>query len=159
MADNFFRPGFTQGIRATGELLKGLNYFVQMGNGLNTLGIPTSKIDRHLGYSGSVWWEPLGQYGPTGRARNMYDDYYAHEKPVIRLGTSFTRSREDRFSNLDQSNPENTSMTNSDGVLTFGTGAFAKGVTLAEATYRMWAIDGGLKWKVCPSMGNTTSAG
>ena len=63
-----------------------------------------------------------------------------------RIGTGFTRSREDRFSNLDQSNPENTSLYNSDGVLTFSTGAFAPGVTLEEATFRMWAIDGGMKW-------------
>ena len=147
MADNFFRPGFTQGVWATGEPLNGLNYFVQVGNGLNTLAIPTAKIDTHLDYSGSVWWEPLGQYGPTAKARNTYNDFYAHEKPVIRVGTSYTRSRENRFSNLDQSNPENTSMTNSDGVLTFATGAFAPGVTVDELTYRMWAIDGGFKWK------------
>ena len=56
------------------------------------------------------------------------------------------RSREDRFSNLDQSSPENTSLYNSDGVLTFSTGAFAPGVTVDQATYRMWAIDGGIKW-------------
>jgi hypothetical protein len=147
MADNFFRPGFTQGIWATGEPVKGLSYHLFLGNGLNTLTIPTAKIDTNLMYSGSVWWEPLGQYGPDGKARNMYDDYYISEKPVIRIGTSYTRSREDRFSNLDQSNPENTSMHNSDGVLTFATGAFAPGVTLEEATYRMWAIDGGVKWR------------
>jgi hypothetical protein len=35
---------------------------------------------------------------------------------------------------------------NSDGVLTFSTGAFAPGVTLDEATDRLWAIDGGIKW-------------
>jgi hypothetical protein len=36
MADNFFRPGFTQGIWANGEPIKGLNYLVFIGNGLNT---------------------------------------------------------------------------------------------------------------------------
>lgn len=147
MADNFFRPGFTQGVWATGEAVKGVYYHAFLGNGLNTLTIPTGKIDTHLMGSGSVWWEPLGPYGPPGKARNMYDDYEIHEKPVIRVGTSYTRSREDRFSNLDQTNPENTSMHNSDGVLTFATGAFAIGVTLQEATYRMWAIDGGIKWR------------
>jgi hypothetical protein len=38
-------------------------------------------------------------------------------------------------------------MHNSDGVLTFATGAFAPGVTLEEATYKMWAIDAGVKWQ------------
>ena len=146
MADNFFRPSFTQGVWANGELVKGLNYLAFLGNGLNTLNISATKIDTNLLVSGSVWWEPLGDYGPPSRARNMYDDYYSSNKLRIRLGTSFTRSREDRFSNLDQSSPENTSLHNSDGVLTFSTGAFAPGVTVDKATYRMWAIDGGMKW-------------
>jgi hypothetical protein len=76
----------------------------------------------------------------------MYDDYFASKKIRVRLGTSFTRSREDRFSNLDQTSPENTSIYNSDGVLFFSTGALAPGVTVDKATYRMWAIDGGIKW-------------
>jgi hypothetical protein len=147
LADNFFRPSFTQGVWANGEPLKGLNYLVFVGNGLNTLNISANKIDTNLLVSGSVWWEPLGAYGPPSRARNMYDDYFAEDKLRIRLGTSFTRSREDRFSNLDQSSPENTSLHNSDGVLTFSTGAFAPGVTVDKATYRMWALDGGMKWK------------
>ncbi len=145
MADNFFRPGFTQGVWANGEPVKGLNYMVFVGNGLNTINISANKIDTSLLLSGSVWWEPLGDYGEPGKSRNMYDDYFASDKTRIRIGTSFTRSREDRFSNLDVSSPENTSLYNSDGVLTFATGAFAPGVTLNKATYRMWAIDGGIK--------------
>lgn len=146
MADNFFRPSFTQGIWANGEPLKNVHYLAFVGNGLNTLNIAATKIDTNLLVSGSVWWEPLGPYGPPSRARNMYDDYFESDKVRIRLGTAFTRSREDRFSNLDQSSPENTSLHNSDGVLTFSTGAFAPGVTVQKALYRMWAIDGGLKW-------------
>jgi hypothetical protein len=146
MADNFFRPGFTQGVWAKGEPVTGLNYLVFVGNGLNTLNISASKIDTNLLFSGSVWWEPLGPYGEPGKARNMYDDYFSSKKTRIRIGTSFTRSREDRFSNLDTSSPENTSLYNSDGVLTFSTGAFAPGVTVDKATYKMWAIDGGIKW-------------
>ena len=76
----------------------------------------------------------------------MYDDYFSQKKVRIRLGTSFTRSREDRFSNLDQSAPDNTAIYNSDGVLAFSTGAFAPGVTVDKALYKMWAIDGGLKY-------------
>ena len=146
MADNFFRPGFTQGVWASGEPVKGLNYMAFVGNGLNTINISANKIDTHLAWSGSAWWEPLGAYGPPGKSRNMYDDYFASENVRIRMGTAYTRSREDRFSNLDQSSPENTSLYNSDGVLTFSTGAFAPGVTLDQATYRLWAIDGGIKW-------------
>ena len=77
----------------------------------------------------------------------MYDDYFQAASPLLRFGSSYTRSREDRFSNLDQKNPENTSIHNSDGVLAFSTGAFAPDVTLERATYRMWAMDGGMKWR------------
>ena len=72
MADQFFRPGFTQGSWIDGEFWKGLHYELFVGDGLNTLTIPTTKIDPHLVYSGSVWWEPLGVYGTPGRARGMY---------------------------------------------------------------------------------------
>jgi hypothetical protein len=147
MADNFFRPGFTQGVWASGQLVKGLNYIAFLGNGLNTLSVAANKIDTNLLGSGSLWWEPLGDYGPPGgRDRNMYDDYFSSRKVRIRLGTSFTRSRENRFSDLDQSSPENTSIYNSDGVQAFSTGAFAPGVTLQDATYKMSAIDYGIKW-------------
>jgi hypothetical protein len=146
MADNFFRPSFTQGVWANGEIAKNLHYLAFVGNGLNTLNISATKIDTNLALSASTWWEPLGPYGEPGKSRNMYDDYFASKKLRVRLGTSFTRSREDRFSNLDQSSPENTSLHNSDGVLTFATGAFAPGVTVDKATYQMWAIDGGMKW-------------
>ena len=146
MADNFFRPGFTQGVWASGEPVKGLNYLAFLGNGLNTLSITANKIDTNLLFSSSVWWEPLGAYGEPGRSRNMYDDYFSSRKVRIRLGTAFTRSRENRFSDLDQSSPENTSIYNSDGVQAFATGAFAPGVTLQDATYKMSAIDYGIKW-------------
>ena len=146
MADNFFRPAFTQGVWATGELPTGLNYLAFLGNGLNTLNISAHKIDTSLLVAGSVWWEPLGNYGPPGKAVNMYDDYFAEKKVRIRIGTSYTRSPEDRFTDLDQSKPDNTSQYNSDGVLTFSTGAFAPGVTVNRDLYRMSAIDGGIKY-------------
>jgi hypothetical protein len=146
MADNFFRPGFTQGVWATGELWKGFNYIAFVGNSLNTLSISANKIDTKLMGSGSVWWEPLGGYAEPGKSVNMYDDYFAKKKARIRIGTSFTISPEDRFSNLDQASPDNTAIYNSDGVLAFSTGAFAPGVTVDKALYKMWAIDGGLKY-------------
>jgi hypothetical protein len=146
MADNFFRPGFTQGVWATGEISKGLSYQAFVGNSLNTLSITANKIDTNLLFAGSLWWEPLGNYAEPGKSVNMYDDYFAKKKVRIRIGTSFTRSREDRFSNLDQSSPDNTAIYNSDGVLAFSTGAFAPGVTVDKAMYKMWAIDGGIKY-------------
>jgi hypothetical protein len=60
---------------------RGFIYELFAGDGLNTLTVPTGKIDPHLVYSGSVWWEPLGTYGiPGTRARSMYDDYRDNKK-------------------------------------------------------------------------------
>ncbi len=146
MGDNFFRPAFTQGVWATGELATRLNYLAFVGNGLNTLSISASEIDTSLLVSGSLWWEPLGNYGEPGKSVNMYDDYFAQKKVRIRIGTSFTRSPEDRFTDLDQTKPDNTSQFNSDGVLTFSTGAFAPGVTVQRDLYKVGAIDGGIKY-------------
>jgi hypothetical protein len=147
MADNFFRPSFTQGIWIDGQPTKSLYYMVFVGDGLSTLAVPLAKTKTGLVTSATVDWQPLGQYGPPGRAKGMYNDYENHQKPVIRLGTAFTRSREDRFSNNQQTNPENNGLFNSDGVNTFDTGAFARGVTVTDATYRMWAVDAGVKWR------------
>jgi len=146
MADNFFRPGFTQGLWANGELGHGLNYIAFLGNALNSINVSATKLDTQLLGSGSLWWEPLGRYAEPGKSVNMYDDFFAQKKARIRIGTSYTQSKEDRFSNLDQSSPDNTALHNSDGVLTFSTGAFAPGVTVDKALYKMWAIDGGFKY-------------
>jgi len=147
MADNFFRPSFTQGVWAEGKLFDHLFYEVYVGNSLNTLNISTTKIDRNMVYSGSTWWEPLGDYGPPGAARMAFSDLEYHESPVVRIGTSVTGAREDRFSDLDQNTPDNSAVYNSDGVLFFSTGSLAPGVTVQLANYYMWAQDFGYKYR------------
>ncbi|MFL5240878.1 MAG: hypothetical protein ACJ8FY_02105 [Gemmataceae bacterium] len=146
MADNFFRPSFTQGVWAEGQLWDHLFYEIYVGNSLNTLNVDTTKIDRNMVYSGSTWWEPLGDYGPPGAARMSFSDLENHETPVVRIGTSMTGAREDRFSDLTQNTPDNSAVYNSDGVLFFSTGSLAPGVTVLLANYYMWAQDFGFKY-------------
>jgi hypothetical protein len=147
MADSFFRPGFTQGVWAEGLLFDQLNYVAYIGNSANTLNVSTSKIDQNLVYSGSVWCEPLGPYAPPGAYKMAFSDLESHECPAIRIGSSAVGSREDRFSSSSANNPENVALYNSDGVLTFETGSFAKGVTVSLANYYMWAQDFGFKYR------------
>ena len=135
MADSFFRPGFTQGIWAEGELFDHFYYVAYVGNSMNTLNVNTSKIDKNMIYSASAWWEPLGDYGPPGAARMAFSDLEYHECVAIRLGTSVMGSREDRFSNSGTTNPENVAIYNSDGTLFFATGSLAPGVTVQLANY------------------------
>jgi hypothetical protein len=147
MADNFFRPSFTQGVWAEGQLFDHLYYEVYVGNSLNTLNVSTTEIDRNMVYAASTWWEPLGDYGPPGAARMAFSDLENHESPVVRVGTSFAGAREDRFSDLEQNTPDNSAVFNSDGVLFFSTGSLAPGVTVQLANYYMWAQDFGYKYR------------
>ena len=69
-------------------------------------------------------------YGPPGAPRMAYSDLEYHECPAIRMGTSFTFAREDRFSSNPAANPENVALYNSHGTLFFATGSLAPGVTV-----------------------------
>jgi hypothetical protein len=140
MADNFVRPGFTQGIWANGELFPNFNYIAMIGNSLNTLDIAATRIDTRFAYSASVWYD----YNHFGKPWN---DYEYHEDVALRVGTAFTYAREDRLSDLSTASPENNSIFLSDGSLLFATGALAPGVTVQLANYFLSAVDAGLKFR------------
>jgi hypothetical protein len=140
MANNYMRPGFTQGAWANGEPLSGFNYIAMVGNSLNTLDIKAANIDYHLAYSASVWYD-LHEFGKE------WNDYEYHSSLGLRAGTAFTYSREDRLSNTETATPENNLTFISDGHLLFETGALAPGVTLQLADYYLSAIDIGLKYR------------
>lgn len=140
LANNYMRPGFTQGIWANGEFASGFNYIVMIGNSLNTLDISANKIDTRFAYSASVWYDR----GDFGKPWNDYED---RASPAIRAGTAFTFAREDRLSDLSTANPENNATFISDGNLLFQTGALAEGVTIQKANFYLWAIDFGIKYR------------
>jgi hypothetical protein len=140
MANNYMRPGFTQGVWANGELFPGFNYIAMIGNSLNTLDISATKIDHNFAYSASIWYD-LHNFGKE------WNDYDPHEELAVRVGTAFTWAREDRLSDLAVSSPENNSTFISDGTLLFETGSLATGVTVSLANFYLWAIDIGLKYR------------
>ncbi len=139
MANNYFRPGFTQGIWATGES-SGWNYIAMLGNSLNTLDITASKIDHNLAGSGNVWYD-LNEFDFA------WNDYEYHVDPALRIGTGFTWAREDRLSDLSTASPENNATWISDGTLLFETGTLAPDVTVDLANFYLWAIDAGIKYR------------
>jgi hypothetical protein len=144
LAEEFFRPGFTGGIWATGEMFPRLYYSAMIGNNISQLGITASQLTRHLATATSFWWVPTtGEFGPRGG----FGDYEDHQRPAVRLGSSYTHSRENRFNQLTEQSPDNTQIRLSDGVLAFETGALAPGITLIDATYQLNAFDAGLKYK------------
>ena len=143
MADEFFRPFFTQGIYANGALTPALYYSVSAGNSSSTLGTTAVDYDRSLTYGGSVWWMPTtNEFGPRGG----YGDWEFHEKLATRFGFSATYSPEQRFSDFDE-DPQNSTIRLADSLNVFETGALVPGLTVTDLDYRILALDAGMKYK------------
>lgn len=140
MAVNYMRPGFTQGIWGEGEPFPGFHYIAMIGNSLNTLDIAAAKIDSDFAYSASVWYD-LNDFGKP------WNDYEDRREPALRIGTAFTYAREDRLSDLSMSSPENNATFISDGTLLFETGSLAPDVTIEKASFYLWAVDAGVKFR------------
>jgi hypothetical protein len=144
MADEYFRPGMTSAIWATGEFAPKWRYMAMVGDNLSQLGINASKLTRARAVSGSIWWMPTtGEFGPRGGM----GDYEQHQTLATRFAVSMTHSREDRFSQPDVTTPDNTQIRMSDSVLFFQTGALAPGVTVEKADYDMASVSAGFKLK------------
>jgi hypothetical protein len=143
MADEFFRPFFTQGLYANGKVLPGLWYSVTVGNTNSTLGVTASQLDRELTTGGSLWWMPTTQeFGPRG----AYGDYEMHEELATRFGINYTDSPEQRYTDPGD-NPQNTSLKLADSTNVFATGALAPGVTVTGVDYRILSVDAGFKYR------------
>ena len=145
MADEFFRPFFTQGVWANGQITPGLWYNVSAGNTNSTLGVTASKLDREFTYGGSMWWMPTTkEFGPRG----AYGDWEIHDEVATRFGFSTVWSPEERLDggNIAES-PGNTAVKLADSVNIFETGALAEGVTVTNFDYQILALDAGVKYR------------
>ena len=134
MATTFFRPSLSQGIWMTGEPADSLFYHVMISNGFNTLGTSANQLNTLVALSGSVWWEPWGDFGAG------YSDFEWHTEPAIRMGASGTYSPE-QGPQGSPNLPENSDLRFSDGTLITQTGALAPGVTLNKYTVGLTTID------------------
>jgi len=145
IADEFFRPSFTQGFWARGKIAEGLNYRVMLGNNLSQLGVNAVKLDEILDtISGSIWWMPTTcEFGPLGG----YGDFEWHENLATLLGLSMSHSTEDKQSQPGVEDLNNTQLRLSDGTIIFTPNAFDTGGQINRATYYMMSIDGGVKYR------------
>ncbi len=143
MADEYFRPYFTQGVFANGEIAPGLWYQAMVGNTSSTLGTTASQLDREFTYGGSVWWMPsTGEFGPRG----AYGDWEMHEELATRFGVSYTFSPEERYSSVTES-PGNTALKLADSLNVFANGALAPGVSVTDVDYEVVSVDAGFKYR------------
>lgn len=143
MANEFFRPGFTGGLSASGDIGHRLTYTAMVGNTISQLGVPAFHLTRDHAYSADLAWMPTtGEYGPRN---GELGDYHEHQKVATRFDAFYTFSREDRFSQPSEDSPENTQIRLSDSVLFFEAGALAPGVTVDKADYNLLAAHAGVK--------------
>ncbi|QDT64136.1 Phosphate-selective porin O and P [Calycomorphotria hydatis] len=139
MATTFFRPGFSDGIWLHGEPTEGLFYRAMLTNGLNTAGLTPGQVDNNIVPSLSVWWEPLGTYGPD------YSDLEYHECPVIRVGGGLSYAVEDVVQTPDVIPNELTVVRLSDGTRLVEDGALAPGVNVNGFNVGLLSLDAAYK--------------
>lgn len=145
MADEFFRGSYTQGIQAVGELPYNLFYNVAVADNLSILGVSASQLEFGLDtYSGTLYWMPTtGEYGPGAG----FGDFEDHQDVATLLGFHYTWSREDAQEQPATNAIENTQIRLSDGTVIFTPNAFGTGGSITEATYKMLALDAGVKYR------------
>ena len=144
MADEFFRPYFTMGVWATGEITPGLWFNAMLGNNLSTLGIKAVELDRKMSTGFSVWWMPTThEFGPRG----AYGDWESHEKVATRFGVSTTFSPEERFTDSVTGDTGSTVLKLADSLNVFSRGALAPDVAVQTVDYSLLSFDAGVKYK------------
>lgn len=142
IADEFFRPSYTSGVWLKGNIVKHLRYQVMLGNNMSTLGVSASRLDNKFNtLASALVWVPTGEYGQG------WGDFENHQRPTTRVGLHFTRSDENKESQPNSDNFENTQLRLSDGTVIFTPDIFGPGVTITDARYRMLDVDAGLKYR------------
>ncbi|GAB4147719.1 MAG: porin [Planctomycetaceae bacterium] len=143
MATTFFRPDRSLGIWATGEIDEGVFYRAMLSNGFETTDLERGgfQIDDQFFYSGSMWWEPLGDFGKG------YADLQDHQCAVIRFGHSFAFGSMEPTNATGATRAEQRPFRISDGSRIITPGLFAPGVTVNEFDLYLYAIDFALKYR------------
>ena len=142
IADEFFRPSYTSGVWAWGQITDHLDYIAMVGNNLSTLGVSAAQLNNNFStVSTSLVWTPTtGEFGPG------FGDFENHQKLATRLAAHFTRSDEDKQQQPNSDQFENTQIRLEDGTVIFTPNIFGPGVAVTDLVYKMAAFDGGLKY-------------
>lgn len=145
IADEFFRPSYTNGVWAKGTIVKKLDYQVMLGNNMSQLGVDAGQLDAGLNTvsAGLVWHPTTGEYG----LNDNFGDFEDHQNVATRVGAHYSHSREDRQGQPDDEAFENVQIRLSDGSVIFSPGLFGPGTIVDKATYQMTCFDAGVKYK------------
>ena len=147
IADEFFRPSYTSGVWAMGNITKRLKYIAMLGNNMSTLGVPASRLDNGLNtVSTALIWFPTGDF-EKGFSGQGWGDFEHHDKFSTRVGFHYSRSDENKESQPNAEQFENTQIRLSDGTVVFTPDIFGKAVTVTDVRWQMSSFDGAIKYK------------
>lgn len=142
MADEFFRPYFSQGVFAMGTLFPGFEYRWMVGNNNSNLDVPAVKLDRSLSGGFALTWLPTThEFGPRG----AFGDFESHEKLATRFNLAYTYSPEDRQAALGTSTG-NTTLRLADSLNIFDPNTFVNGTTVTDVHYKLLSQSAGMKY-------------
>lgn len=142
IADEFFRPSYSSGVWAWGQLGSKVDYIAMVANNLSTLGVSAAQLNNGFNtFSGSLVWKPT-----TGEFGTGFGDFEHHESLATRLGIHFSRSDEDAQEQPSSNQFENTQIRLEDGTVIFTPNIFGPGITVSDVTYKMTSFDAGLKY-------------
>ena len=143
IADEFFRPSYTDGFVLKGQITDKLRYQTMLGNNLSVLGVSALQLDNGLNTSASalVWTPTAGDFGVG------FGDFEHHDNFALRLAAHFTRSNETKQSQPSTETFENAQIRLADGSVIFTPDLFGPGIIVNEVTYKMAAFDTGMKYR------------
>ncbi|MBK8979585.1 MAG: hypothetical protein IPM29_27095 [Planctomycetes bacterium] len=99
----------TAGIWAVGEPVEDFRYRVMKANGIATSDLQPSDVDDKLVWSGTLWWNSVGDDG-RGHA-----DLEGKDELAVRVGTSYTFAQESGRDESDEPKGESRFFRLSDG--------------------------------------------
>ncbi len=142
IADEYMRPSYSSGVKVSGALMKGLVYQSMIANNLSTLGVSAAQLPNYFQTNATalVWMPTTGEFG------GGWGDFEDHEKVATRLAGHFTYSKENKQSQPNTQDPDNTQLRLSDGSIIFTPNLFGPGITVTDAIYKMTCFDGGIKY-------------
>ena len=93
-------------------------------------------------FSSALVWFPTGDF-EEGFSGQGWGDFEHHDKFSTRLAFHYSRSDENKESQPNSDQFENTQLRLSDGTVIFTPDIFGQGITITDARYRMTTVDGG----------------
>jgi hypothetical protein len=140
IGDEFFRPSYTTGINAKGDITDHLRYQAMFANNTSQLGVSALELDNGLNtFSGALVWE-AGDFGLA------WGDLEDHKKLAYRLGGHYNRSHETSQSQPGTETIENTQIRLGDGTIVFTPNIFGPGIAVNALDWKVACTDVGLKY-------------